>query len=227
MNDHTRGVNPLPTDQSNGSVTALPVTMGALVDRLVRLVTAHAADRRLRVAVDGAPPTRPGDLADALVDPLRAAGRPVARVSAADFLRPASQRWERGRTDPDAFYDDWLDDAALAREVLIPFARTGRYLPSLRDPGSDRSTRAAHVLAPAGAVLVLDGALLLGRWPDLDLTVHLAVRAATLARRTAPEDAWMLAAFARYEAQVAPQVSADVVVRVDDPRHPALVVARS
>ncbi|HEY5554331.1 MAG TPA: uridine kinase, partial [Cellulomonas sp.] len=80
--------------------------------------------------------------------------------------------------------------------------------------------------APPGAVLVLDGSLLLGRGLALDLTVHLSVRAETLARRTPPEDRWTLPAFSRYEEEAAPERDADVVVRVDDPRHPALLLDR-
>jgi len=198
-----------------------PVTTAALVERIVQRVTAHAG--RVRVLVDGAPPTRPDELADALVDPLRARGRPVVRVHAEDFLRPASVRFEHGRDDPDAYLEDRLDARALQREVLGPFAVDGTYLPSLWDARRDRATRAAAVRAPQGAVLVVDGELLLGRWLDADLTVHLTVRPDTLARRLGPEHAWQLPAFARYEDEATPQDAADVVVRVDDPRHPALV----
>ena len=190
----------------------------------MRLVAAH--DGRVRVLVDGAPPTRPDQLADALVDPLRALGRPVHRVHADDFLRPASLRFEHGRHDPDAYLEDRLDVGALGREVLDPFASRGRYLPSLWDEVADRSTRAAVVDAPERAVLVLDGSLLLGRWLDADLAVHLTVRPATLERRTLPEDRWTLPAFARYEEETDPTQLADVVVHVDDPRRPALEALR-
>ena len=60
--------------------------------------------------------------------------------------------------------------------------------------------------------------------PDLrDVTVHLVLSSAALARRTDPALRWTLPAFARYAAEVAPASFADVVVRADDPRHPALV----
>ncbi|WP_136520604.1 uridine kinase [Cellulomonas telluris] len=198
-----------------------PVSPAALVDHVVGLVL--AGDGRQRVLVDGAAPLGAADLADALVEPLRAAGHAVARVHADDFLRPASLRYEHGREDPDAYLEDRLDAGALAREVLAPFAAEGRYLPTLWDAARDRATRAAYATVPERAVLVLDGELLLGRWFDAELTVHLTVRPATLARRLGPERAWQLPAFARYEDEVAPQDVADVVVRTDDPRHPALV----
>ncbi|MEK8226819.1 hypothetical protein NKG05_13140 [Oerskovia sp. M15] len=68
--------------------------------------------------------------------------------------------------------------------------------------------------------MLLDGSLAIGRGLDVDVTVHLALQDATIARRTPPAEAWTLPAYARYRAEVAPERSADVVVRVDDARHP-------
>ncbi|MFE4519142.1 uridine kinase [Kitasatospora sp. NPDC056783] len=194
-----------------------------LADRIAALP--GAGGRHLRVAVDGAAAARPEALADALVEPLRLRGHPTLRVSAADFLRPASIRLEYGHHDADAFHDLWLDDGALLREVLDPLepGGSGRVLPSLRDPVTDRSTRAPYTELPPGGVLLLDGALLLGRWLPLELTVHLALGPAALARRTPADQQWTLPAFARYAAETVPAEAADVTVRVDDPRHPALV----
>jgi hypothetical protein len=206
-------------------VSIEPVSSDVLVERVVATVLA-AGPGRVRVIVDGAPPTRPHALADALVDPLRAAGRAVARVHADDFLRPASVRWELGRHEPDAYLEDRLDLLALGREVLDRFAGEGRYLPTLWDPVRDRATRAPYVEAPDGAVLVLDGSLLLGRWLEHDVAVHLTVRPASLARRTAPDEQWTLPAFARYDEEMVPTTLADLVVHADDPRHPALEVTR-
>lgn len=203
-----------------------PVSQEVLVERVVgRVLDAPAPGHAQRVLVDGHPSTRPEALADALVDPLRAAGRPVARIHVHDFWRPASLRLERGRTDPDALLEDRIDAAGLRREVLdaVGPGGTGRYLPSLRNPETDRATRAPYVDAKPGLVVVLDGSLALGQGLPLDLTVHLAVRAATVERRTEPDDAWTLAAYARYGAETDPERAADVVVRVDDPHHPALV----
>lgn len=199
-----------------------PSSPSALADHVVE--RALGVPGRCRVLVDGAAVLRPDVLADALVGPLRAAGRAVVRVHADDFLRPASLRYEHGRHDPDSYLDDRLDTGALAREVLDPFARDGSYLPTLWDAARDRATRAVRVQAPPAAVLVVDGELLLGRWLDAELTVHLTVRPATLARRLGADRAWQLPAFARYDDEVAPQDVADVVARVDDPRRPALVV---
>lgn len=210
-----------------------PVSPEVLVERLAERVLAGLAEdpepgRRWRVLLDGAPPTRPGALADALVEPLRARGHAVVRVGAGDFLRPGGVRFEHGREDPDALLDDALDTGALIREVLDPLGPggDGRYLPALWDAARDRSARAERVAAPPGAVLLLDGGFLLGRWLPADLVVHLAVRPATLVRLTPPDQAWRLPAEDRYRAEVGPEDVADVVVRVDDPRRPGWVVER-
>jgi len=227
------GGTPLPRKGSGGqtrSVRVEPVgpevLEAVLVERIMGRGAEQGADRRLRVLLDGAATTGPGALADALVDPLRAAGRAAVRVSAEDFLRPASLRWEHGRHAPTAFLEDRLDVAALRREVLDPFgpAGDGRYLPSLWDAERDRATRAPYARAPTGAVLLLDGSMLLGRGLDAELRVHLSVRADTLSRRLPDAERWTLPAYARYEERMRPRDEADVLVLVDDPRRPALVV---
>jgi len=213
------------------SAAPRPVAPDRLAEVLAEHVAAAAARHPavLRVAVDGAPAAEARRVADALVGPLRLRGRPVLRVGARWFLRPASVRLERGRTDPDALWDDWLDVGALRREVLDPVGPGGggSYLPTLWDPELDRATRAPYATAPAGAVLLLDGALLLGRGLPFDYTVHLRLSAAALARRTPPDEHWTLPAYTRYQAAVDPERAADVVVRLDDPRHPAISVRRA
>ncbi|BCJ31141.1 uridine kinase [Actinocatenispora sera] len=202
-----------------------PVTPVLLVERLVARIVA-AGPGRTRVLLDGAPPAGPGRLAAALTDPLRALGRPVVTVHAADFLRPASLRLEYGRHDPDSYYDGWLDAAGLVREVLAPLGPdgSGRYLPTLWDAVADRATRAAYRDAPTGTVLLLDGDLLLGRGLPAELAVHLDVSPTVLARRLDADAAWTLDAYRRYAAEVAPRRTADVAVRYDDPEHPALIL---
>ena len=154
---------------------------------------------------------------------VRCCGSPTA-----DFLRPASLRYEFGRTNPDAYYEGWLDESGLRREVLdrLGPGGTGRVLPSLWDTATDRGhpggvrDRAARHDHPRSGPLLLGGGL------PFEYTVHLALSEAALARRTPPDARWTLPAFARYRDEVAPESVADVVVRLDDPRRPALVEAR-
>jgi hypothetical protein len=199
-----------------------PISFQRLTDELTEQILALPAVPWVRVAIDGVVDTAP--LAAALVDPLRISGKPVLRVSTVDFLRPASLRFEKGKQDPEARYFDWLDEGALRREVLAPLSPggDGMVLPALWDAGRDRATRLDRVELPAGGVLIADGELLLGRGLPFELTVHLAVSANALRRRLPSAEQWALPAYARYEEEVNPAEVADVLVRVDDPKHPAV-----
>jgi hypothetical protein len=175
----------------------------------------------LRVAIDGPPCADPDSLGASLVEPLLVRGHPVAHVRTDFFWRDASVRLEHGREDVDA-YPDWLDSDALRREVLAPVAEHGEYLPSLRDPLTDRSTREPRHRLAAHGVLLVTGGLLLGSGLPFDRTGHLSMSPAARARRTPVDETWTLPAFDRYDAEIAPARVADVVVRLDDPRHPAV-----
>jgi hypothetical protein len=205
-------------------VPVRPTSSDGLRAELADTLGAQHPDRWLRVAVDGAPPTHPDELADDLVDVMRLRGRPILRVRADDFLRPASLRFEHGRTDPDALWSDWLDVGGLAREVLDPLGPggSGRVLPALWDARTDRASRADYVALPPGGVLLVAGSLLLGRGLAFDLTVHLAMSAAALTRHTPPEQQWTLPAYQRYADRVGPDRHADVVVLMDHPNRPAI-----
>ncbi|WP_442817434.1 uridine kinase [Streptomyces sp. NBC_01216] len=207
-----------------GRVRFLPTTWEKLTDAVAAHVdgtTSGDGGEWLKVGVDGAPAAHTGEFVRRLADALRLRGRSVLVVGTGGFLRPASLRFEYGRRDPDAYYDGWFDTGALWREVLGPLGPggTGRVLPDLWDPDTDRATRSPYVPLPPGGVLLLHGPFLLGRWFPFDLTVHLRLSPGALARRT--EEPWTLPAFARYEDEVGPADSADLVVRADDPRHPA------
>jgi hypothetical protein len=179
------------------------------------------------VAVDGPDVAAPAQLAHAIAERLPVRGRAAVVVPATGFYRPASLRLEHGRTDPDARYTDWLDTAALTREVLAPVGPGGRgqYLPVLWDLARDRAARSRPQPMPAGGVLLVPGGLLLGVGLAFDVVVHLRVAPAARRRRTPPEQAWELPAYDRYDEEVDPAALADAVVLADHPDRPALVVA--
>lgn len=205
---------------------ARPISPELLVAHVADAIEALPGDGRAAVAVDGAPPTGTGELAQRLTEVLRARGRDAVHVAAGDYLRPASLRLELGREDPDLFYTEWLDLGAIEREVLGPIAPggSGRVLPRLWDARADRAYRAQYVELKPGGVALLEGPLLLGTGLAYDLTVHLSMSAAALARRTAAAESWTLPAYRRYELEQDPAMTADIVVRCDHPDHPALVV---
>ncbi|MHA6619184.1 nucleoside/nucleotide kinase family protein [Pseudonocardia sp. DLS-67] len=199
-----------------------PVTPARLVDEVVALVDARPG--RVRLALDGAPPARPLALAGGTADALRTRGRMAVVVSAADFLRPASVRLEFGREDPDEFLDGWLDTSGLRREVLDPAGPggSGRVLPRLWDAGADRAHRDRYVELPTDGVVLLAGALLLGRGLPVDLSVHLSMSPAALSRTLPEDERWTLPAYSRYSEERAPEAEADLVVLSDHPDRPAV-----
>ena len=188
------------------------------------LLTADCPGIALRVALDGPRAADPAGLAEALVEPLRTRGRAVAHIRSETFWRDASLRLEHGRHDLLAYRHDWLDGAALVREVLAPLGPggSGEFLPTLRDPVTNRATREPRRVAATGTVVIVSGELLLGRDLPFDVTIHLAVGAAARARRTPDDWAWTLPALDDYDRAVDPAGIADIVVRLDDPRHPAI-----
>ncbi|SDJ32548.1 hypothetical protein SAMN05444157_2832 [Frankineae bacterium MT45] len=202
-----------------------PIGASELVEELAgyltRVTTPAAA---LRVAVDGAEATRSHELAQGLIDPLRRLSRPAIHIRDDSFWRDASLRLEYGHHDMQSYAEGWLDHGALRREVLEPLGAggSGRFLPSLRDPVTNRMTRAATVTAAPGSIVIVSGALLIRPDLEFDVIVHLAMSPGALARHTPPESAWTLPAFADYDAAVEPDVRADVVVRLEDPRRPAV-----
>ena len=197
-----------------------PSTPTGVVAAICRRIGERAG--HVTVAIDGAPAADPDRLAEQVVAALN--GRPSLHVRADRFWRQASLRLEHGRTNPDAWLDDWLDTGALQREVLERFAAGGQALPGLRDPATDRPLRAEPVdLGPTG-VVVVSGSALLGRWLSVDLSIHVHLSASALARRTNADQAWQLPGVGRYEQESAPDELADLVVRADDPLRPALVL---
>lgn len=190
---------------------------------------ARAGGFGVRLGVDSCVPGDGAALADAVAARLVGLGLAVARVRQEDFCLPRSQRLEHGRDDPDALYDHWYDDAALRREVLDRLGRPHpdglSWLPSLRDPVSDRSTRVPRRPATPGTVAVVDGRFLL-RWEltdAFDVTVHLDTTPAAQCRRLdGDEQARALPSWQRYLEQAAPAARADFVVRYDHPARPAL-----
>jgi hypothetical protein len=196
-----------------------PISRPGLVDELAEVIAARPHEGvALRVAIDGASATEPTVLARELVASLRERGRPVTVITAETFWRDASLRLEYGREDAES-YLQWLDAAALRREVLDPLGPggSGMFLPSLRDPLTNRATRVPAVAAEPGAVVIVAGPLLLGHGLPFDLTVHLALTRGALERRTESGSSWTIDALARYEADVRPSEVADIVVRADDP----------
>jgi len=201
-----------------------PVSPELLAEELAaELAARHRQQHPLRVGLDAPACADLEPVLTLLAERLREAGHPVAILPARLFYRDASLRWEHGKTDVESFYSGWLDIAAMQREVLLPLATDGSYLPSLRDPDSNRSTRAARLRLPPAGMALIAGELLLGGGLSFDTVVHVSVSRQARRRQTPAELQWTLPAHDRYEVEVDPAALADLVIRYDDPLHPALL----
>ena len=69
-------------------------------------------------------------------------------------------------------------------------------------------------------MVLVPGLFLQGVGLPAELTVHVALSGAALTRRGVPE--WQLEAFSSYEDELSPGELADVLVRAEDPRRPAV-----
>ena len=102
---------------------AEPLSPERVVERVVEMVVERASDSAAdgdwtTVAVDGAPGSGGPELAAEVAARLPEHGHAVLSISARDFLRPASLRYEYGREDPDVFYDEWLDTKGHSYQVV-------------------------------------------------------------------------------------------------------------
>ena len=79
---------------------------------------------------------------------------------------------------------------------------------------------------PPNAIVLVAGELLLGHGLPFDYTVHLAVDSGARQRLTPPEWQWTLPAHDSTTAPCGPRSSLDIVVRYNDPRHPAMRIGQ-
>jgi hypothetical protein len=210
----------------DGRPAIRPISPQGLADEISRQVNVRHHDRHpLRVAIDAPRNVALAEFSTSVAAQLIRLGRPTVIVETSDFYRDAALRYEYGKQDVQSYYTGWLDRAALSREVLTPLANTAAsYLPTLRDRQTNRSTRdRVRPLVPSGVALIL-GEFLLGGPLTFDVTIHFAVSAAARGRQVAADWQWTLPAYERYEAEVRPSAIADLVVRYDDPQHPAITI---
>jgi len=209
-----------------------------LVDHILAREGAHP----LRVAIDGIDAAGKTTLADTLVRPLEARGKPVIRASIDGFHRPRAERYRQGADSPAGYYDDSFDYAVLRDALLRPLGPGGSrcYRRAVFDVRTDTSVSVPDEEAPERAVLLFDGVFLLR--PELDALwdyrIFVAVDEAVAVRRAMRRDQALFGTAkvvrARYQQRympaqrfymqaVRPQDRADVIVENNDPARPRLV----
>jgi len=200
----------------------------------------------IRAAIDGIDGAGKTWLADELVEPLRALGRPVIRASIDGFHRPRSERYRRGEASPEGYYRDSFDNAALTSALLKPLGPNGdrRFRSAIFDYRSDGSVSQCVRTADRRAVLLFDGVFLLR--PELeqfwDFKVFVKTSFASALERVMIRDASMFGSrdaardryLTRYQpgqrlylAESMPEQSADAVIINDDLARPRLTCRRN
>ena len=150
------------------------------------------------VAVDGVDGAGKTTFCDDLAAVLRAQGREVVRASVDDFHHPRARRWQRGRTSPEGFFLDSFDYERFCALLLTPFAQGRPFRRASHDLETDEYVDAAAEVAPASAILLVDGIFLhrdelAGRWDfsvflDVDFAVSFARMAVRDGSPSDPDD---------------------------------------
>jgi uridine kinase len=234
-----------PADERRRLRAAPAPARSALLERLADLIAMCHRAHPVRVAVDGVDAAGKTSLADELVGPLTERGRTVVRASIDGFHRPRADRHRRGELSAEGYYHDSFDYPALRGSLLDPLgpAGTRRYRTATFDFRTDQPRTGPSALAPADAVLVVDGVFLLR--PELsdawDLRIFLDVPFWETLRRAVARDRALfgtaqavmeryrrryLPAQRHYLATVQPRRIAEVVIDNHDPATPRLTAWR-
>ena len=209
-----------------------------LVSRIIRIQQPHP----IRVAIDGPDAAGKTTLAQELIAPLQAHGRPVIRASIDGFHNPARIRHKRGSTSPEGYYHDSFNYQALIDSLLAPLGPSGsrQYLSAAFDYRTDSEVQIPVRVAEANAVLLFDGVFLLRSelvkyW---DFTIFVEAAYETTVGRAEQRDTVLFGSVGevreRYEqryipgqklyiAECRPKERADVVVDNNDPRDPVVL----
>lgn len=195
----------------------------------------------VRVALDGVDAAGKTTLAEELVTPIQACGRPVIRASIDGFHHPAHWRYRRGATSPEGYYHDSFNYPALIACLLAPLGRGGsrRNRTAVFDFRTDAAVPCPPRVAEAHAVLLFDGVFLLrqelqGYW---DYTIFVDAAFTVTLARAQQRDLALFGTVAevtkRYEQRYipgqqlyleacCPRQCADLVVENNDPGQPVL-----
>jgi uridine kinase len=213
-----------------------------LLDYLTGRIIETKRPHPVRVALDGPDAAGKTTLAQELVAPLQARGRPVIRASIDGFHNPARIRHARGLTSPEGYYHDSFNYPMLVESLLAPLGPGGsrRYRAGVFDYRTDSAVPMESHLAEENAILLFDGVFLLR--PEVaaswDFTVFVDASFEVTLARAQERDAVYLGSREEvrrrygqryipgqklYFAECRPEERAQVVIDNSDPSKPVII----
>jgi uridine kinase len=120
------------------------------------------ADRIAMVGVDGVDGAGKTMFADELAEVVRFSGRPVIRASVDGFHRPKVERYRRGRSSPEGYFNDSFNYDALKSVLLDPLrvGGSGRYRIAVFDHYTDMPISLPEQQVSPFSILIFDGIFL-------------------------------------------------------------------
>jgi len=212
------------------------------IDLLVHRINEFQFERPVRVAIDGPDAAGKTTLANELVKPLQALGRPVIRASVDGFHNPARLRHARGAESPEGYFYDSFNHQTLIDSLLAPLGPngSGRYSPAAFDYHTDTELRPPLEMAEPKSILLFDGVFLLR--PELarywDFTIFVDVSFETVLTRAKQRDAIAFGGVEEttrryqrryipgqqlYFTECQPKTRADLVIDNNDPLNPVVL----
>jgi len=132
------------------------------IEQLATAICSLKLDHPIRVAVDGTTASGKSTLARELTDAVTAKGRQAIHLSMDGYHHPRQHRRKKGPLSAEGYYEDAYDFPAFVANVLTPLGPNGdrRFRARIIDLATDQAINEPAILAPAHAVLIVDGSFL-------------------------------------------------------------------
>jgi uridine kinase len=132
------------------------------IERLAAVICDLKLAHPIRVAVDGTTASGKSTLARELTDAVTTKGRQPIHLTMDGYHHPRQHRRQKGPLSAEGYYEDAYDFPAFVTNVLTPLGPQGdrQFRERIIDLATDQAINESAVLAPADAVLIVDGGFL-------------------------------------------------------------------